>query len=230
MIEIHNLNKSFGNSIILNQVSLSVGHGDVFCLLGPNGSGKTTMINCILSLLRPQSGYIKLLGQEDIITAKKEIGVILEEDGFYRDMSAEKNLKVVCLIKGVSSEVIPALLEKVGLIKQRKKLVKKLSQGMKKRLAIASSMIGDPELMIWDEPYNSLDPLGFQFMRNLIEELKNNGKTILISTHLLDEVQKSGTKVGLIYKGEIKEVLNTQDIVSKYGTIDNFFFNNIPNK
>lgn len=230
MIEISNLNKYFNNSIILNQVSLSVDRGDVFCLLGPNGSGKTTMINCLLSLLKPQKGEIKLFGQEDIISAKKRIGVIMEEDGFYRDMSAEKNLKVVCLIKSVSLEVIPALLEKVGLTDQRKKRVKKLSQGMRKRLAIASSLIGDPELLIWDEPYNSLDPLGFQFMRNLIVELQSNGKTLFISTHLLDEVQKSGTKVGLIYNGQIKEVLKNQEISDKYKTMDNFFFSNMPAK
>lgn len=230
MIELQKLNKSFGKSKILDNISLSVDHGDVFCLLGPNGSGKTTMINCMLSLLKPQSGTIRLFGQENIITAKKRIGVIMEEDGFYRDMSAEKNLRVVCLIKGISFDVIPELLEKVDLTEHRKKRVKKLSQGMRKRLAIASSLIGDPELLIWDEPYNSLDPLGFNFMRDLISELQAKGKTIMISTHLLDEVQKSGTKVGLIHKGQIKEILDKQQIDKNYGSMDKFFFHNITEK
>ena len=227
MIELQKLNKAFGKLKILDNVSLSVDHGDVFCLLGPNGSGKTTMINCILSLLKPQSGNIKLFEQENIIAAKKRIGVIMEEDGFYLDMSAEKNLKVVCLIKGVSFDVIPKLLEKVDLTEHRKKRVKKLSQGMRKRLAIASSLIGDPELLIWDEPYNSLDPLGFKFMRELISELQAKGKTIFISTHLLDEAQRSGTKVGLIYKGQIKEILDKQQIVRNYGSMNEFFFHNM---
>lgn len=230
MIELRKINKSFGKSKILDNISLSVDHGDVFCLLGPNGSGKTTMINCMLSLLKPQSGIIRLFGQENIITAKKRIGVIMEEDGFYRDMSAEKNLRVVCLIKGISFDVIPELLEKVDLTEHRKKRVKKLSQGMRKRLAIASSLIGDPELLIWDEPYNSLDPLGFNFMRDLISELQAKGKTIMISTHLLDEVQKSGTKVGLIHKGQIKEILDKQQIDKNYGSMDKFFFHNITEK
>jgi len=226
VIEVKNLTKYFNKSKILDNISLSVENGEVFCLLGPNGSGKTTLVNCLLSLLKPQKGEVQLLnGSAD---AKREIGLIMEDDGFYRDMSVEKNLQIICLMKNIDFKVIPGLLEKVLLTGHRKKRVKKLSQGMRKRLAIASSLIGDPQLLIWDEPYNSLDPPGFQFMRDLISELHSEGKTIFICTHLLDEVKRTATRVGLIYRGQLKAVYCNNEIEKKFETIDNFFFHHVP--
>lgn len=227
-IEIRALQKSFSNTPVLKGINLNVNEGEIFCLLGPNGSGKTTMINCMLSLLRPDGGDVLLPGHKHNGNGRKKIGVIMEEDGFYRDLSVEKNLKVVCLIKGVGFEVIPDLLEKVSLTEHRGKMVKKLSQGMRKRLAIACSLVGDPALLIWDEPYNSLDPTGFQFMRNLIAELHQQGKTLFISTHLLDEVKRTATRVGLIYQGEMQEILTMPEILQKHTSMDNFFFHHVP--
>lgn len=226
MLEIQNLFKSFSGTEVLKDININIEKGDILCLLGPNGSGKTTIINCVLSLLMPDRGNIRLNNNTNLQTGRQKTGVIMEEDGFYRDLSVEKNLKIACLIKGVDFSVIPGLLEKISLTEHRKKLVKKLSQGMRKRLSIASSLVGNPELLIWDEPYNGLDPTGFQFMRKLIADLnQNTGKTIVISTHLLNEVERTATKIGLIYKGEIKEVLTLEAVRTRFGTVENFYFN-----
>ncbi len=229
VLNISKLSKSFGEDRILNQVSLSVNHGDVFVLLGPNGSGKTTMINCVLSLLNHDAGEIKLFGEYKNVQSNKRMGVLMEQDGFFQDMSVEKNLKIVCLIKRVPFEAIPEVLNKVSLFEHRKKRIKKLSQGMRKRLAIACSLVGNPDLLIWDEPYNSLDPPGFKLVRQLVEELNNQGKTLFISTHLLDEAKRIGTRVGLIHQGVMKEVMGRNDIDKKYTTMDEFFFHHIFN-
>jgi ABC-2 type transport system ATP-binding protein len=227
VIEANSLSKSFKTAKALDGVSLEVGHGEKFFLLGPNGSGKTTMINCFLSLMKPNTGVVKLFGGLNPAIAKKKIGVIMEEDGFFRDLSAEKNLQILCHIKGVGFEVIPELLEKVDLWEHRKKMAKKLSQGMRKRLAIASSLVGNPDLYIWDEPYNGLDPSGFKFIRDLMDELFEDGKTIFVSTHLLDEVSKSATRVGLLFKGNLLNVQSKDEIHSKYGSMENFYFKNV---
>lgn len=224
----NNLSRKFGSFPVLDDVSLKINKGEIFCLLGPNGSGKTTLINCILALLKPDNGVINIFGNSDLVKAKKRIGVVMEEDGFYRDMNVMKNMQIVCLIKNASFDEIPILLQKLSLWDQRKKMVKKLSQGMRKRLAIACSMVGNPDLLIWDEPYNGLDPTGFQFMRNLISEFREQGKTILISTHLLDEVKKTATKTALMHKGKIREVLEVKDISEKYGNMDKFYMHHVP--
>lgn len=225
--KVENLTKKFGSFLALDDVSISFDQGDVFCLLGPNGSGKTTLINCILGLLKPENGLIEFLGSINTELIKNKVGVVLEDDGFFRDLSVEKNIKIVCLIKSVSFDKIPAILENVSLLEHRKKMVKKLSNGMRKRLAIACSLVGNPELLIWDEPYNGLDPTGFQFMRNLIRDLKMQGKTIMISTHLLDEVKKTASKVGLISDGRVKEILSTEDISLKYKSMDDFYMHHV---
>lgn len=226
-INLRAITKSFGQFKVLDNVTLSVDHGDIFCLLGPNGSGKTTMINCILSLLEPDSGSIRIFGSDDLTQAKKSIGVLLEEDGFFKDLNAWENLKVICLIKGIGFNVIPLLLEKFDLLAHRKKKVSKFSQGMRRRLALASSLIGDPDLVIWDEPYNGLDPSGFRFLRDLIMELKEKGKTLFISTHLLDEVMKTSGRVGLIFQGEIREVIPIDKLTVKYKSMEDFYFHHI---
>jgi ABC-type multidrug transport system ATPase subunit len=218
------LTKCFSKERVLSSVSFEISHGEVFFLLGPNGSGKTTLINNLLGLLRPSSGEVKLFGSADLDQGKKKVGVILEQDGFFNDLSAVKNLRVVCLIKGVGYECIPGLFEKVGLVGHEKKKVKKFSQGMRKRLAIAASMVGDPDFLIWDEPYNALDPDGFRFLRNLIEELNANGKTLLISTHLLEEASRSATRVALLYKSQLKTTLDKIGILDKHKSMEDFYF------
>lgn len=226
-IQIKALTKSYGQNKVLDNLSLTVDCRDVFCLLGPNGCGKTTMINSILSLLKTDSGSIYLKGELKKSTAQNKIGVVLEEDGFFKDMSVEKNLQVVCMISKAPFNIIPDLLEKVSLLEHRKKQIKNLSQGMRKRLAIAGSLIGNHDLYIWDEPFNGLDPQGFKLLRELISEIKNKGHTIIISTHLLDEATKICNKFGLMRNGSIHEVLSLKELQEKYSDIENFFFNAI---
>ncbi len=229
-ISISTLTKSFCKQKVLNQISLTVDHGEVFCLLGPNGSGKTTMINCLLSLLHPDEGEIKIFGETKSTRSNKRIGVVLENDGFFRDMSVQKNLELVCLLKGVSFDRIPEILDKFSLLEHRKKRIKTLSLGMRQRLSFASSLIDDPELIVWDEPYNGLDPSGFELVRQMISEMRNHGKTILISTHLLDQVRKTATKVGLIFNGALKEVLRISEIEKKYSTMEQYYFYHVENQ
>lgn len=222
--QITGLTKYYAKERALNSVSFEIGQGEVFFLLGPNGSGKTTLINNLLGLVRPSSGDIKLFGSIDLDQGKKKVGVIMEKDGFFNDLSAVKNIRVACLIKGVGYGCIPGLFEKVGLVGHEKKKVKKFSQGMRKRLAIAASMVGDPDFLIWDEPYNALDPDGFRFLRCLVEELNARGKTLLISTHLLDEASRSATKVGLLFKSQLKAISDKTNILDKYKTMEEFYF------
>ena len=224
MLEIVNINKSFGSFRVLREVSLEINEGKVFCLLGPNGSGKTTIVNCILSLLN-YSGEIKIGNKMQY--SRKNIGIILEEEGFFRDISIFKNLVISSLVRESPVDNIDPLLKMVGLDRFKKRKVRKLSSGMKKRLAIADSLIGDPELLIWDEPFNSLDPEGFIFIRDLIARLTQKGKTIVLCTHLLDEVEKVAEEVGLLYNGELLAQMTLKEILEKHESVESFYFHYI---
>ena len=226
-LQINNLTKNFKKTVALDNLSLSVGHGEVFCLLGPNGSGKTTMINCVLSLLRPDSGQIKIFGLDNCIAMNHKTGVVLEKEGFFEDMTVEKNMEIICKTKRCPTDDVQSLLEKVSLHDFKNKTVKKLSQGQKKRLSIAGSLIGNPDLIIWDEPYNSLDPDGFLLVRDILSRLQDNRKTVLLATHLLDEAEKVATHIGLLYKGRIIKTSTMREIKESYRSTEEFFFANI---
>jgi ABC-type multidrug transport system ATPase subunit len=223
-IVVRGLSKRFSGKSVLDNAMLTIEEGDIFFLLGPNGSGKTTLINCLLSLVHPDKGEIIVLGSEHLEKAKIRTGIVLEVDGFFGDLSVEKNLQITALIKGEKPEVIPELLHKVDLYEHRNKRVRKLSQGMRKRLAIACSLVGNPDLLIWDEPYNGLDPEGHRFLRELIKALHENGKTLLISTHLLDEAKKSAKTVGILNSGSFREIIQVSDLNTRFDSIDEFYF------
>jgi ABC-type multidrug transport system ATPase subunit len=229
-IKVENLTKKFDSTIILDSTYLSINRGEVFYLLGPNGSGKSTLINCLLGLLQPEEGTIRLFGNTDLLSSKSRIGIIPEDEGFIRDISVEKNLKIASLVKNTSFSDIPYLLEKLSLTEHKKKLVKKLSNGLRKRLAIAISLLGDPDLLIWDEPYNSLDPSGIIFLNGLIKELNSQGKTILIASHLLSEAEKTGTSTALIHKGKIEDRVYINTVLAKYGSLEAYYKHHIINE
>ena len=220
MLQIHNVNKFYGQFQALKDISFTIEKGNIFCLLGPNGSGKSTLVNCLLSLLK-YSGEIRFETKNNFL--RENIGIIMEEEGFMRDMSIYKNLLVTSVLKKAPLSEIDYLIELVGLKKHKNKRIKKLSLGMRKRLSIANSLIGNPSFLIWDEPYNALDPDGFLFIRQLITELNKQGKTIFICTHLLDEVERIADRVGLIYHGQLLSVMNKKEITAKFGTIENFY-------
>lgn len=220
IIEINNLTKRFKNLIAVNQLNLNVFRGDIFGFLGPNGAGKSTTIRMLTTLIRPDSGSIKIFGKDlfkERLNILSNIGSIVEKPDFYGYLSAYKNLEILGRISGieVTKELIMKNLELVGLASRYKSKVKTFSHGMKQRLGIAQALLHDPELIILDEPTTGLDPMGMKEIRDLIIHLsKDLKKTIFLSSHLLNEVEMVANRMIIINKGttmvegEVKELLN----------------------
>lgn len=210
ILEINQLSKQFKRVRAVNNLTLSINQGDVFGILGPNGSGKSTTLGMLLGTLHPTSGHFSWFQQGDHSKLRKRIGATLERPIFYPYMSGRKNLEVVAQIKEVSKDRIDIVMKTTGLYDRQNDPFKTYSLGMKQRLSIASALLCDPEVLILDEPTNGLDPQGIIDIRNLIKEIAKTGKTIILASHLLDEVQKVCTrfcilKVGnLIHKGDVK--------------------------
>ncbi|MFZ6052662.1 ABC transporter ATP-binding protein [Halocola ammonii] len=198
------LSKNFGKVRAVNNLNLEVMRGQVFGLLGPNGSGKTTTLGMLLGVVNPSSGSFSWFGEKgDDKEVRKRLGAILEKPVFYPHLSAVQNLKIVCKIKEIDPAVIPSRLEEVGLLERKDDKFKSYSLGMKQRLAIASALLCDPELLILDEPTNGLDPQGIAGIRQLIMDIASSGKTILLASHLLSEVQKICTDFCVLRKGDL---------------------------
>ena len=219
ILSIENIRKDYGQVQALKGVSFNVPKGSVFGILGPNGSGKTTMLGIIMDILKPTSGSYKLLGEVPGETHRRQIGTFLETPNFYHYLSAERNLKIAAAIKQRGEEDIPRVLEMVNLTQRKHSRFSTYSLGMKQRLAIASCLLGNPEVLILDEPTNGLDPVGIAEIRALIKKLYQEGKTIIMASHLLDEVEKVCTHVAILKKGElvatgkVNEILANEDIV-----------------
>ncbi len=219
ILSIENIYKNYGSVKALKGVSFNVPKGSVFGILGPNGSGKTTMLGIIMDILKPTSGTYKLLGEVPSEIHRKQIGTFLETPNFYHYLSAERNLNIAAAIKGRGVEDIPRVLEMVNLTQRKKSRFSTFSLGMKQRLAIASCLLGNPSVLILDEPTNGLDPVGIAEIRALIKKLQLEGTTIIMASHLLDEVEKVCTHVAILKKGElvatggVNEILANEDIV-----------------
>lgn len=214
VLEINNLSKSYGGLQALDQFSLKISQGEICGILGPNGSGKTTTLGILLDIIKADRGEFYWFGQRPTDVLRRRIGALLEAPIFYPYLSGEKNLQIVADIKGCGYDQIDALIDLVGLTARKKSKFKTYSLGMKQRLAIASALMGDPEVLILDEPTNGLDPNGIAEIRNLIIEVGKKGVTILLASHLLDEVQKVCTHVVILDKGKklgdgnVNQVLN----------------------
>lgn len=219
ILSLDNIRKDYGRVQALKGVSFNVPKGTVFGILGPNGSGKTTMLGIIMDILKPTSGSYKLLGEVPNETHRRQIGTFLETPNFYHYLSGERNLKIAAAVKGRGEEDIPRVLEMVNLTQRKDSRFSTYSLGMKQRLAIASCLLGNPEVLILDEPTNGLDPVGIAEIRALIKKLYQEGKTIIMASHLLDEVEKVCTHVAILKKGElvatgdVNEILAHEDIV-----------------
>jgi ABC-2 type transport system ATP-binding protein len=219
ILTIENLRKDYGRVQALRGVSFSVPKGCVFGILGPNGSGKTTLLGIIMDILKPTSGTYKLFDEVPDKTHRQRIGTFLETPNFYHYLSAEKNLAISAAYKERGAEDIPRVLEMVNLTQRKDSRFSTYSLGMKQRLAIASCLLGDPEVLVLDEPTNGLDPVGIAETRELIKKLRLQGKTIIMASHLLDEVEKVCTHVAILKKGElvatgnVDEILANEDIV-----------------
>lgn len=191
----------------------------MFGILGPNGSGKTTLLGIVMDIIRPTSGSFELFGSAPSPALRKQIGTLLETPNFYHYLSAEDNLVITAEIKGRGKEDILPALERTGLIERRRSKFSTYSLGMKQRLAIAASLLGNPSVLIFDEPTNGLDPAGIAEIRQLIKQLATEGKTIIMASHLLDEVEKVCTHVAILKQGnlltagKVEEVLVSDDLV-----------------
>ncbi|HEX6309331.1 MAG TPA: ABC transporter ATP-binding protein [Longimicrobiales bacterium] len=206
IIEVSELTKRYGRLTAVDRISFTVEKGQVFGFLGPNGSGKTTTIGLLLGIVRPDGGAIRLFGEhgmDRLHIARRRIGATLETPNFYPYLSGRDNLRVVAKIKEVGEAQISAALDAVGLSPRAHDRFSKYSLGMKQRLAIAGAMMGNPELVILDEPANGLDPEGMREIREIIRGLAAQGRTIFVSSHLLYEVERTCTHVAIIKKGRI---------------------------
>ncbi len=219
ILTVENLSKNYGHIKALKGVSFSVPKGSVYGILGPNGSGKTTLLGIIMNVLRPTAGSYKLFDEAATDEHRKQIGTLLETPNFYHYLSAVRNLKITAAIKGHGEEDIEKVLKIVNLWQRKDSAFSTYSLGMKQRLAIGAALLGDPDVLVFDEPTNGLDPVGIAEIRNLIKELSANGKTIIMASHLLDEVQKVCTHVAilqqgsLVASGSVEEIFAQDDIV-----------------
>ena len=202
ILKLNQLTKKFGNLTAVNALTFNIEKGNVYGILGPNGSGKSTTLGMVLNVVNPSSGSFEWFGGDlNTHDALKKVGAIIESPNFYPSMSAEDNLKLVCQIKEVDYSRIDAVLEIVNLHDRKKDHFKSFSLGMKQRLAIASALLNNPEILILDEPTNGLDPQGIHQIREIIKKIAANGMTILLASHLLDEVEKVCSHVVVIRKG-----------------------------
>lgn len=203
VLSIKNLNKSYGKIQALNNLNLEIEAGNVYGILGPNGSGKTTTLGIILGILAQDSGSFEWFGGQYGEHHRLKIGSILETPNFYPYLNAEENLKIVARIKGAKQRNFDELLEKVNLSQRKKSKFRTYSLGMKQRLAIAATLVGDPEVLIFDEPTNGLDPQGIAEVRSILSDVANSGRTVIMASHLLDEVEKICSHVAIIKKGNL---------------------------
>jgi ABC-2 type transport system ATP-binding protein len=220
ILTISDLKKTYGKIQALKGVSFEVPEGAVFGILGPNGSGKTTLLSIILDVLNADSGSYSWFGKPASPDLRKHIGSLLETPNFYHYLSAVNNLKITNSISGRGDAAgIDSVLQKVKLFERRNSRFSTYSLGMKQRLAIAAALLGDPKILVLDEPTNGLDPVGIMEIRELIIELSKKGHTIIMASHLLDEVEKVCTHVAilktgtLITSGSVEDVLVDEDII-----------------
>jgi ABC-type multidrug transport system ATPase subunit len=255
VLAVQGMVKHYRNVKALKGVSFSVPKGSVYGILGPNGSGKTTLLGIVMDVLNQTQGNYQWFGNPSSADMRKNIGTLLETPNFYHYLNAVDNLKIVAHIKGKGENDIDRVIELVNLHQRKYSKFSTYSLGMKQRLAIASALLGDPEVLVFDEPTNGLDPQGIVEIRELIKNLHKQGKTIIMASHVLDEVEKVCSHVAilkygdLLLDGEVSTVLKGEDIVmlkaadvNKLGTlmqqyqgvsqvnyIDNIFHITLPN-
>jgi len=223
VLKVTGLSKVYGGLAVVNNVSFTVEQGQVFGLLGPNGSGKTTTLSMILTLLKPTSGSIELFGSDDLTAGLKRSGVMLESANYYPELSAKNNMLISCKIKNVHPSKIEPALKQVDLWGDSNKKVKNFSLGMKQRLSVASALLSDPELLIFDEPTNGLDPHGIADTREIIKGLAKEGKTIVLASHLLNEMEKVCTYIVLLKNGTVIDQGELQPLITGYESLEDYF-------
>ncbi|MCL5129633.1 MULTISPECIES: ABC transporter ATP-binding protein [unclassified Algibacter] len=218
ILTIKNLTKKFGYLTAVKDLSFTINKGNVYGILGPNGSGKSTTLGIVLNVVNKTEGSFHWFdGNTSTHDALKKVGAIIERPNFYPYMTAAQNLKLVCKIKGVGLNKIEEKLEVVGLLDRKDHKFSTFSLGMKQRLAIASALLNDPEILILDEPTNGLDPQGIHQIREIIKEIASKGTTILLASHLLDEVEKVCSHVVVLRKGVKLYSGRVDEMISSHG-------------
>jgi len=225
VLEINAISKSYGKIKALDAVSFTIPQGSVFGLLGPNGSGKTTLLSIVLDVLQADEGGYKWFGQPPSYLHRKKIGALLETPNLYHYLTAVQNLRITQSISGRGNEAdIHAVLEKVKLHERKNSRFSTYSLGMKQRLAIAAALLGDPSVLVLDEPTNGLDPVGIAEIRDLIKALSDHGHTVIMASHLLDEVEKVCDHVAILKRGKliasgtVESVLTAEDCIVLNGS------------
>ena len=222
VLQTQSLSKKYGHTRALKDLTLEVGQGQIFGLLGPNGSGKTTTLGIILGCTRPSHGSYAWFGGNHGAASRRRVGALLEAPCFYPWFSGEHNLRIVATIRGVASphKAIDKALETVGLTRRGREKVSGFSLGMKQRLAIAATLLGDPEVLVLDEPANGVDAEGIAEIRTLVKNLGAEGKTVILASHILDEVEKVCSHIGILRKGELIETGPIENVLGDSNQIE----------
>ena len=216
VIETNGLTKQFPNKLAVDHISMHVKPGDIYGFIGKNGAGKTTTMKLILGLLKPTEGSIAIFGDEKLDKERIKIGSLIEAPGLYKNSSAFENMKRFSILYGGTNQEIKDILELVGLGKVGKRKAGTFSLGMKQRLGIAIALLGNPDILILDEPINGLDPAGIKDVRDTIIKLnKERNVTFLISSHLLDELSKIATRYGIVHDGQLVEEIDADVLMEK---------------
>ena len=224
VIEIEGLRKSYrrrgGTTVAVDGLDLTVPEGGVYGFLGPNGSGKTTTIRCLLGLARPTNGVIRLLGRpvpEGLRDAVRRTGAIVETPALFSTMSARENLRLLGAVDRIGLGRVDEVLAIVGLADRSGDLVKRYSLGMKQRLGLAAALLKDPDLLMLDEPANGLDPAGMREVRQLLRRLADDGRTVFVSSHILAEIESTCDQVAILAEGRLVTHGTVEEVISTAG-------------
>jgi len=219
-IEVKNIIKAYGNRAAVNNVSFDVNQGEIFGLIGPNGAGKTTTIRMMMDIIKPDSGEIKVMGEKLNDGSKNKIGYLPEERGLYKKMSVMDTIIYFASLKGVDKVLArkrgEEMLKRADLLPHQNKRIEELSRGMGQIIQVIITTIHEPDLIILDEPFSGLDPVNTQLLKDIIRELKNRGKTIIMSTHLMNDIEELCDRLLMINKGRAVLYGSVAEVKSKY--------------
>ena len=223
-IEFIGLVKRYGKVTSVNNLSATIAEGKITGLLGPNGAGKSTALRCLLGLASPTSGSTKILGSsyQNLVNPLSQIGAVLDSRGFHGGLTGKQNLKVMAAAAGIADSRVEEVLKLVDLEDAAKRPAKKYSLGMKQRLCLAGALLGNPKVLILDEPANGLDPVGIAWLRGFLRDLANQGKTILVSSHQLAEMQSTVDDVIIINNGQLMAQGSLKEVIGA-GTLEDAF-------
>ncbi len=219
IICVDGLIKEYAGIKVVDGVSFSVNKGEIYGLLGRNGAGKTTIMKILLGLANPTSGKVSILGKDMSVNSEKKVlkkvGCIIENPGFYSNLTGTENLEIFAKLRGLDQDSVKKALELVNLPYKDKKIFSKYSLGMKQRLAIANAIMHNPEILVLDEPINGLDPIGIAEVRELLKKFKESGISILISSHILSELENVADRISIIDFGKMIEEINMKEWKNK---------------